>query len=182
MRAVVGVDLSLTSTGLAAIHPDGAAYVTRVTSKGSTKDSTAERHIRLLTIGSQVLGFVHQVDAELVVIEAPSFASKYGHPHDRSGLWWMVAGGILARGIPLASAPPKCRAKYATGKGNAAKDDVLTHVVRRYPSVLVTRNDEADALILAAMGARHLGRPVEDSLPAAHILGLDGVEWPCAAA
>ena len=180
MPTVVGIDLSLQSTGLAAIHPDGATYVKRVTSKGSTKDSTAERHIRLLTIGSQVLGFVDQLDAELVVIEAPSLNSKYGHPHDRSGLWWMVAGAILARGIPLASAPPMCRAKYATGKGNAGKDDVLTHVVRRYPSVMVSRNDEADALVLAAMGARHLGRPVEDSLPVAHISGLDGVEWPCA--
>jgi crossover junction endodeoxyribonuclease RuvC len=178
MSTVVGIDLSLTSTGLAAVHPDGATYVSRVVSKGSTKDSLAERHRRLLTIGSQVLGFVHQLDAGLVVIEAPSFASKYGHPHDRSGLWWMVANQVLAHGIPLAAAPPTCRAKYATGKGNAPKDRVLTDVVRRYPEVMVSKNDEADALVLAAMGARHLGRPIEDSLPLTHLAGMAGVEWP----
>lgn len=178
MPTVVGIDLSLTSTGLAAVHPDGTAIVSRVTSKGSTKDTLKDRHIRLLSIASQVLGFVHQLDAGFVVIEAPSYASKYGHPHDRSGLWWMVAGGVMANGIPLASAPPKCRAKYATGNGNAGKDQVLTDVVRRYPEVLVTKNDEADALVLAAMGARHLGAQMELSLPATHVAGMGGVYWP----
>ena len=182
MPRTLGIDLSLTSTGLATIIGGEAPVMSvhRITSKGSAKDSLTERHLRLLTIGSQVLGFVHRLDPDLVVIEAPSFASKYGHPHDRSGLWWMVVGQTIALGYPVAQVPPTCRAKYATGKGNAAKDVVLTDVVRRYPDVLVKGNDQADALVLAAMGQRRLDTPVEASLPASHIAGMDGVEWPLA--
>jgi hypothetical protein len=68
--------------------------------------------------------------------------------------------------------------KYATGKGMIAKDAVLAAVVRRYVGIDVTCNDEADALILAAMGARHLGQPIEDSLPLTHLAAMDNVHWP----
>jgi len=184
MRSYVGVDLSLTSTGLAAITVPGieavpaAASVTRVTSTGSTKDSLRQRQARLVQVGMQVVGFVDRMDPRLVVIEAPSFASKYGHPHDRSGLWWLVVNALLANGHQVASAPPTTRAKYAAGKGNASKDQVLAEVVRRYPDVTITKNDEADALVLAAMGARQLGDPIEASLPVVNITALSGVEWP----
>lgn len=187
MPVVVGIDLSLTSTGLAVVTTGERgvlAYgsVMRVASSGTKKDTLVERRERLNLIGHQVIDYVRRMDPQLVVIEAPSMASKYGHPHDRSGLWWLVVNRLMSLEYPVAAAPPTCRAKYATGKGNAAKDDVLTHVVRRYAGVMVTKNDEADALILAAMGARHLGHPIEESLPAAHVSGLDGVEWPCTAA
>ena len=74
---------------------------------------------------------------------------------------------------------PTARAKYGTGKGNAAKDAVLAAVIRRYPAVDVTGNDEADALILAAMGARHLGIPLELSpVPGPCLDALLKVRWP----
>ena len=74
--------------------------------------------------------------------------------------------------------PPTSRATYATGKDNAGKDAVLAAVVRRYPDVDVTGNDEADALVMAAMGARLLGHPLEDSLPQSHLRALAGLELP----
>jgi crossover junction endodeoxyribonuclease RuvC len=181
MSVVVGIDLSLTSTGLAMVNTTGIephVQITRVASSGTKTATLVERQLRLVSIGTQVVGFAHGYTPDLVVIEAPSFASKYGHPHDRSGLWWLVVNSLLAQGYPVAQAPPKCRAKYATGNGNAGKDDVLTDVVRRYPEVPISKNDEADALVLASMGARHLGRPLEASLPQTHLAGLNGVEWP----
>jgi crossover junction endodeoxyribonuclease RuvC len=115
--------------------------------------------------------------ADLVVVEGPSYASTSPHTHDRAGLWWLVVGRLLNCGHRVAIAPPSSRAKYGTGKGNAGKDLVLASVVRRYPDVEVTGNDEADALLLAAMGARRLGAPIDD-LPKTHLAALSGVAWP----
>lgn len=170
---VTGVDLSLTSTGLAVIV-DGTASVARFTTTTAGNDVGA-RHRRLIRIAHQVHEWC--TGADLVVIEGPSYGSATGHQHDRSGLWWLAVHRVLNAGLPLAVVPPTSRARYATGKGNAAKDAVLAAVVRRYPDVDVAGNDQADALVLAAMGARRLGSPI-DTVPKLHLTAMDGAAWP----
>jgi hypothetical protein len=98
--------------------------------------------------------------------------------HDRSGLWWLVVNGLFANDVPVVEITPNQRAKYATGKGTDDKDKVLAAVIRRYPDVDVTGNDVADALALAAMGRRRLGRPLEESLPKPNLEVMDKVRWP----
>jgi crossover junction endodeoxyribonuclease RuvC len=178
MHTVVGIDLSLTSTGIAIIT-NGVATTQRVNSKGK-KDATLEQrmtrlHNLALTIASDIVWKAHPT---LVVIESPAYSRTMGSMHDRSGLWWMTLDLIDSLELTVVEVTSGGRCKYATGKGNAAKDDVLSAVVRRYPDVDVNGNDEADALILAAMGARHLGVPIEESLPKANLLGMAGVHWP----
>jgi crossover junction endodeoxyribonuclease RuvC len=51
-------------------------------------------------------------------------------------------------------------------------------VIRRYPDVDVDGNDVADALVLAAIGCRHLGSPLEESLPANHLAAMNKIRWP----
>lgn len=173
---VVGIDLSLTSTGIARIDRDADTITTScVTSKGRADATLPERGRRLVRL---LIAITAQVPpADLVVVESPSFGqARQGGQHDRAGLWWLVVEHLHARGYPVAEVAPAARAKYATGKGNAAKDAVLAAVVRRYPGVDVTGNDQADALILAAMGARHLSAPV-DELPKAHLEAMVKVQW-----
>lgn len=170
---VVGLDLSLTSTGLAVIINDAAA-VARHTSPTAGPTPTA-RHRRLMRITDEIHDWA--TGSDLVVLEGPSYGSTTPHAHDRSGLWWLVVHRILDAGLPLAVVPPATRARYATGKGSASKDAVLVAVVRRYPEVNVTGNDEADALVLAAMGARHLGHPI-DNPPKLCLTAMDGAVWP----
>ncbi len=177
---VVGIDLSLTSTGICVVlghgpSPDISVY--RHRSEGRAGATLTERFARLRDIRWAVLDAVG-ADDDLVVIEAPSLGqSRQAGTHDRAGLWWTVVQALMARGIPVAEVPPSVRAKYATGAGNAGKDTVLAAVVRRYPQVEVSGNDEADALVLAAMGARHLGEPI-DSLPQVHLAAMSKVRWP----
>lgn len=180
---VVGLDLSLTSTGLAATGTtNGIPYaaVDRITTK-PTGDNIRARTARLNHIVDAVHGWV-AADTDLVVIEGPALATRSAHTHDRSGLWWLVINRLIANDHPVVIVPPSSRAKYATGKGNAAKDAVLAAVVRRYPDTDVTGNDEADALILAAMGARALGHPIEtggvDGLPKTHLDAMTKIAWP----
>lgn len=170
---IVGIDLSLSSTGLAVIV-NGRAQVARHKT-APVGDALARRHYRLLEIAEVVRSWAS--GADLVVLEGPSYASTTGHQHDRSGLWWLVVHRLLSSELPLGIVPPTSRARYATGKGNATKDAVIAAVVRRYPEVDVTGNDQADALILAAMGARRLGHPI-DVVPKASLTGMTGAAWP----
>lgn len=184
MTTVVGLDLSLTSTGVAIVDntgPDLRIQLHRVRSAGREDATLDQRRTRLREITDEITRQIHAAlfdDPDLVVIEGPSYNQHAQRgQHDRSGLWWTVVAGLSNYG-PLAEVPPTLRAKYATGRGNAHKDAVLAATVHRYP-VEITGNDTADALILAAMGARHLGQPIEPGpLPLTHESAVHAVHWP----
>ena len=182
---VVGADLSLTSTGLA----DSRGRTDRVRTKPSSDVPATVR--RLASISRNVHSFATMtagedgVDglryaadpADLVVVEGPSFASTGGQQHTRGGLWWSVVDALHWSDLPILVVPPTVLKTYATGKGNAGKDEVLAAVVKRYPAWDVTGNDIADAVVLAAIGARLLGHPVDD-LPKTHLRALAKVTLP----
>lgn len=173
---IAGIDPSLTGTGVALINTNDrlAPETWTITTKGKAGDTLTQRAHRLHRIADEIGIYT----ADLVVIEAPAYSSRQGSQHDRSGLWWAIVHQMLTTGIPVAEVAPSCRARYATGKGNAPKDAVLLAVARRYPHVAVNNNNEADALILAAMGADHLGAPLVEDLPATHRAALTAVHWP----
>jgi len=167
---VVGLDLSLTSTGWARINT--TTETGRITPKGTGHD-------RLGHILEDIFRIVF--DADLITVEGPSFGSgqairQNGH-HERAGLWWLVTHHLWVVGVPFAVIPPATLKRYATGKGNATKDAVLAAAIRRYPQVGFDGNDQADALILAAMGADHLGQPIA-TMPGVQRAALNAVEWP----
>jgi len=162
---IIGIDLSLRSTGIA-----GDGWADRIGPPAKLLGIGRLRYIR-----SAVLDYARPAD--LVVLEGPSYGSAGAGQHERAGCWWLVYDAVAAIDIPVAVVPPACRARYACGRGNASKDEVLTAAVRRYPDVDITNNDEADALILAAMGADHIGQPWV-TVPALHRKGLDGCAWP----
>lgn len=160
----VGLDLSLTSTGVAVLR-NGVATVRRITSKPTPKATTDDTAARLDTLVAAIIGAIPTSDATLVAVEGPSYGSTGTAAHILGGLWWLVRHALRIEGLDVAVVPPSVVKKYATGKGTAPKDQVLAAVVRRYPNVDVTGNDEADALVLAAIRARNAGYPFETSLP-----------------
>ncbi len=183
MIRVLGVDLSLAYTGLGFGGVDAEGRVTlsvgRVKSKApqgiAAGDELAATSLRLRGIVTQLWPHVQVCD--LLVIEAPAYSSDTGKAHDRSGLWWMLVARATACGIPVAQIRSNTLKVYATGVGRGDKDEVLAQVVRRYPDVDVRGNNEADALILAAMGLHHLGHPYAD-LPQAHTRAMAAPSWP----
>lgn len=186
---IVGVDVSLASTGLALVEArDGAVAevaVRRVTSKakprrkGDQPIPLRDRSVRLRSLAQSITSYC--AGADLVVVEGPSYASTGSGTWDRAGLWWLVVARLTGAGLNVIEVPPTNVKLYALGKGSGAgtdKDQVLAAVVRRYPHVIVTGNDEADALLLAAMGARFAGVPIEpDGLPQTHLRAMKAVRW-----
>lgn len=164
------MDLSLTSTGVAGVERNSevAGWVDRIRPKKKVGFQ------RLREVRDRAMEFI--IGADLVIVEGLAFASKTGHQSERAGLWHIVMERVDRDYLWVEVAPTVLK-KYATGRGNAEKDTVLAAVVRRFPMVEVTGNDEADALILAAMGADHFRSPLVP-MPDAHREAMGTVKWP----
>jgi hypothetical protein len=167
---VLGIDLSLSCTGVAGNAGGGWAHVIKPPAKLRSHDRMA--YIRGAIIDRYTPG------VDVVAIEGPSYGSQAGQAghHERAGLWWLVTHYLWAAEIPTVVVPPKSLKKYATGLGNAGKDLVLTEVVRRF-AWFRGDNNAADATVLAAMAADRAGTPMA-AMPATHRVALDAVQWP----
>lgn len=159
---VVGLDLSLTATGMARIDRGAdrvsSIAVRTVVSQPGGKSIEA-RYDRLRAIRSDIEDFVPH--GALAVIESPAHSRQGGARHERSGLWWMVAEVAIARGCRVVEAEPTLRARYATGHGNPGKKAVVTAMQAEFPRVPIANDNEADALALASLGMRLIGFPVD---------------------
>lgn len=169
--SVIGLDLSLTSTGVA-------------TNRGTValRPKKLRGYERLRWLRDGVLANVHEHQPSLVVVEGPSYGSTGNTFHQLAGWWWIATEAIVSAGYALAVAPPSSLKRFALGVGGgpkAGKDFMVAQAVRRF-SWFDGGNDEADALWACAIGYERLGRPIVD-VPKTHLTALEGVEWPEAA-
>ncbi|MFI6534160.1 hypothetical protein ACIBHY_16995 [Nonomuraea sp. NPDC050547] len=163
---VVGLDLSLTATGVA----DSTG--TRTIKAGDLRGCE-----RLFWISADIFGDGTVQAADLVVIEGPAYSRALGAGHhEAAGLWWRVVCRLAAHDVPYAVVSPSSLKRYATGKGNATKPDMRVELLKR--AGLDLRDDnQVDAHFLRSMGMRHLGHPIEQ-LPALHLAAMEKVQWP----
>lgn len=168
---IAGLDLSLTSAGVALVQPGGAVSVHRVRPPAAAK---ATVHERLKVLYTEVRQLVH--GATHITVEGPSFGSQ--GQHKMGGMWWIVMH-VLWLDNPDAEVvvvAPTTLKIYATGQGNKLeKDEIALMVARRYPEVDIRNNDMADALVAAAMTADQLGCPLAE-VPKTHRRALK--DWP----
>lgn len=157
---VVGIDLSLASTALAAMHTrTGELFLHRVRSTGKTTDTLAMKVARYRTLASDITAAALACAPVAVAIEGAQFStSKDTSAHRRAGLWWRTVDLIDAAGVPVVEVPVSIVKKWGTGKGNAGKDMMLAAAVRRWDHV--SQNDEADAAHIADLLAYLVGGEV----------------------
>lgn len=158
-RNVVGIDPSLQSTGIAIIGEDVPPELITVRSTGHRVDSYGTRHARIDRLASEITAFI-KPDDTLVVIEGPALRSTDPGVWDRAGLWWLIYTRIVALGVPVGVCPPKTRAKWATGNGNADKKMVREGVQTLWPDVKISNSDVSDGLCFATMAAQIVGMNV----------------------
>lgn len=182
MRRVVGIDLSLTKTGIGVVtqRVDGTCVAsgalfrhTRPAGKAKRAKldlpaaaTLAERH-QAFTAGSRDIR--QAVDrAELVVIYQgyTSAPGQGDQRHDVLAMWWSVVGPLLKRGVPVAELHDTSARKALTGKGahgGREANKVATALAVRglWPDVELESDDVADALGAAHLGAVALGWDVE---------------------
>jgi len=176
---VIGVDPSLTGTGIASSN--GWVSVVgykrpRAKDPGIIQLPHPERLTAMRHLLDQVLVTVAAPD--LVVMELPAPSRSGGGAHERGWFWWQLYSHLTARGIAVGLLTPNQRALYATGRGTAAKGGVIDAVTRRFPDWATEGNDNAaDAVALMAAGRDWLGAPLAD-LPKTHRAALDKATWP----
>lgn len=186
MTRVLGIDPSLTSTGVALIDADLRATTYRVESappKRGRGDKTAptlpERRERIRAVVERATELVLPAHprVDLAVIEGPSYGSVGAGQWERGWLWGAIVDRLILAEVPVAVVPPTVRAKWATGSGAAGKSPVAVHLSRMWPNVPEDVSDDVwDALALASIGAQHVGLlPVE---LVRHREQLDKVAWP----
>lgn len=169
---VVGLDLSLTASGVAS----SAGWCKVVGKDGVTTLPLLDRLRIVDHLTFSILDLVGTPD--LVVVEVPAFSRASTGALERSALWWNVAHALAGREVPLAEVFNNTRMRYATGRGTASKSMVVDAVARRWPMYTTGGDDNlADAVVLCAMGMDHLGHPLA-AMPATHRAALGAVVWP----
>jgi crossover junction endodeoxyribonuclease RuvC len=176
LAVVAGIDLSLSSTGVAraVISPERiATHTERITSQPTDRISSdpigqglSGRWLRLDYIADRVINEIGAPD--LVLIESPTYAAQVtGAAHDRAGLWWIVLDRLQADGCRVVEVKASHLKIYAAGHGHATKRDVIAGARSAWGHLfdLAPRpglSDMADAVTLAALGAHLLGHPLTE--------------------
>ena len=184
---VVGLDLSLTSTGMS----DGETNQVVHTAAGQPLEARMDRLVRgvlsFVLMGDRGAGRISSApNADLVVIEGSSFGSRGPGHEELAALRILVRHRMWRMGVPFALVPPTTLKKYTTGDGRAAKAQMVAAVDERHRAGLAGvkvrdgRYDMADALALAAMGYDYVGHPLPQHFPAPppHRASLASVQWP----
>lgn len=158
----VGLDPSLTCTGLAIFDTEGGVVTRRVRTPNIGTSLLARRQRMRRAIDGVLSNVPARVDVTL--IEVPNAAKQHGAHGERMALYWWLVDQMFARG-PVVEVAPKSRAKLATGNGNAGKDDVVEFVRAAFPDVRIPDDNVADAVGLAWAGARWAGIPTPEYSP-----------------
>lgn len=151
---ILTLDLSLTSTGWCALWQP--AVITNAGLFGMER--LAYLRARVAELLSPHL--------DLVVLEGYSYGSKGASVVNIGELGGVIRLLLHQREVRFVEVPPSSLKKYATGKGNAAKDEVLVEAVRRL-GYEGSSHDEADAMWLWVLAMDAAGHAVA-TVPAAH--------------
>lgn len=168
MIEVVALDLSLRETGV--MRSDGPGLITYKLPPMATE---TDRVKRLRYLG-QACDRVCR-GADVVVIEGHSFGSKNTHAHSLGELHGVVKTVLLQRGITFVVIPPTVLKKWATGRGNATKDQVLVAAVR--DGFEGDNNNAADAFHLYRLTLAHY-RNGDEIAPAYRAQVVRSIRWP----
>lgn len=153
-RNYLGLDLSLTSTGMVFLTGDGCVDSFNITTKpkhGHTSFRIAfirDEILRLLDTFSKV-----ENTPELVILEGYAMGVKGGRVFTIGELGGLVKEAFRLRGIDVLIVPPNNLKKFI-GASGAGKDKVRLELFKHYGLELET-NDEVDAAVLSIMGLHY---------------------------
>jgi Holliday junction resolvasome RuvABC endonuclease subunit len=163
---ILGLDPSLTSTGICAGDNHGVAYQSR-----------EEDAARLVDIRDYVLRMCLENDVKCVIMEGYSYGSRT-RAHALGELGGVLKVAFNEAWIPYVLVPPTSRAKFATGRGNAGKAEVISAVSFKTNRSWSGKGieDRIDAWVLHEMGLEYLGQS-QYEWPAENRKALDGINW-----
>ena len=142
--AIMGCDLSLTSTGVS-IYEHGLIETFRLRSKHQGVD-------RLIDLRHQLWVLLDRYRPKSIAVEGYSFGSKNSRAHS-IGEWGGVAKLAMIEACPTAArfiVSPNTLKKFMTGNHQAKKPEMVLHLFKRY-AIEVVQEDEADAASISIL-------------------------------
>lgn len=140
----VGIDLSLTGTGLIVLDQDANIMEQKLIST-KAKDITEVRLLQIL----EELKFVPTIaKLKKVNIEGLSFGSRGQSMLELAALHYFIRIYMFQKDVPYEIIPPTQLKKHITGKGNAKKELMLMKIYKKW-GVEFSDNNIADAYALA---------------------------------
>jgi Holliday junction resolvasome RuvABC endonuclease subunit len=166
---VIGLDLSVTSTGVAL--PDGTTY------RIKTRDKDGDR--RLLHIRDSIRDDLAEHRPHLAVIEDLPTKMHATSLKIIGKLHGIVVGELLDANVPYAYLPPATLKQYACDKGNADKPQLAAAAYLAAGAEFADDKggDQCDAWWLRAAGHDWAGVPLFD-MPQAQRDRLSKGTWP----
>ena len=163
---ILGLDLSLTSTGVCIGDDECVAY-----------HSDSEDTQRLTDIRNYVLGTCLEENIKCVIMEGYSYGSR-SRAHALGELGGVMKVAFDEAWIPFVIVPPTSRAKFATGRGNAGKAEVISAVSFKTNRSWSGKGieDRIDAWVLREMGLQRLGES-QYTWAAENLKALDNIDW-----
>ena len=146
---IVGVDASLTSTGIAAMIYGELDNVVATRSVNSNKKGTD----RLIEIRENVSNNI--LDVDLLLIESYSYSSP-NKAHQIGELGGVLRVMFAENNLKVLEVAPTQLKKFATGKGTASKEEIAVAAYKKW-GIECRTNDETDAAVLVYIGLAYMG-------------------------
>lgn len=191
--AVLGIDPSLTRTGIAIIARGDTharpVVLTDIGWEGTAAASYDQRLDRIESLIGAILATINRAVTERgadivgIAIEGPIYHAKLMPSYfDRAILFGALTSQLRrlsGRRTPWVVINPATREKFITGVGRAGdKARVLAEMRTAWQPATVANHDQADALGLATAYAIHLGWPVPFPLRRCHVENVARITWP----
>jgi crossover junction endodeoxyribonuclease RuvC len=162
----LGLDLSLTSSGYSL---NGNTGIIATKAKGPERLSIVSKTVLQLCLDESI---------DCVVMEGYSFASRNSQAHSIGELGGCIRMTLWERNIPYIEIPPTSRAKFATGKGNAGKTEVISAISSKTGKLFSGSgaDDECDAWVLEQMALTKIGLS-RYSWTKEQLSALEKIDW-----
>lgn len=156
---IAGLDVSTKRIGYAA--PDGRLF--SISARAGAEDPS--RRLYELIRDFETILYRYPPRPELVVVEGYSLASPGRLALIRLGeIGGVVRLRLFEREIPYVEVPPSSLKRFATGRGDATKEQMIRRAIDQGAHLHGENDDEADAFHLRRMGraAHALESPLVD--------------------
>jgi len=147
---IVGLDVSLTSTGIA--WSTGRMLLTYAI-KPDMPNQEMPRYMKIL---DEIDKICKKVNPHVVIMEDYSFGSRGRSIYQYGELVGIIKQYFHINNLKCITIPPSSLKKFVTGKGNASKEDMCAAAQARFGRSFDAKkeNDECDAFCLVKMFER----------------------------
>lgn len=153
MKFVMGLDLSLTGSGVCVMDEHEDCPVVETIGFGLKRASTKEELERLVKISDSIISYAKQYNPAAVVIENYAFKAV-GRGYQLGELGGVVKSRLLneCEIVPYVVFPTQARSlAFGKGKGKISKEEMIQIVTDMQLPIKFTTDDEMDAWVYASL-------------------------------